>query len=254
MPRPSTRRVSLFSFEVDPTIQPRAFINRDAVKRYAMIYRLNKRELPPIKLGTLPDGRTILIDGFHRVAAAKEAGVRALPAEFISTTAEVAPWLAFAANIRNGVPIPRSRKRVAFRRFVEARQNRHPDGSVMSSREVVSALPVCSHTTVLRWFKADFPDVFAEMVGRDPEEDIPDEDLEVDPMLDHAMGNMLWAENQLVSTITRSLEHVTPDELADSLRRAVKQFEVALGRPLMTAEETLRLASGYTDDDEEPDF
>lgn len=253
MPRPSTRRVSLWSFEVDPTIQPRAFINRDAVKRYAMVYRVNKRELPPIKLGMLPDGRTILIDGFHRVTAAKEAGLRALPAEFVSTTAEVAPWLAFAANIRNGVPIPRSRKRVAFRRFVEARQNRHPDGSVMSSREVVSALPVCSHTTVLRWFKADFPNVFAEMVGRDPEEDIPDEEPEGDPMHDDAMGNMLWAESQLVSTITRSLEHVTPDELADSLRGAIKKFEEALGRPLLTAEEVMLSALGHADEDE-PDF
>jgi len=234
---------NLDSFEVDPAIQPRPFLSRDAVKRYALVYRNDPQGMPPIKLGRLPDGRTILVDGFHRVAAAKQAGHTKLRAETIPTTAEIAPWLAVEANIRNGVPIPRSQKRQVFRRFVEAGQNRREDGTLMSSRAIASALPIGSHTAILGWIKSDFPKVYREMVG-DEEDDLDEAGEPSDQLRDQALANVTWAEMQLTTALAKARQHASGEELASSILSALTDFETALGRPLVTLQQGLDAIHG----------
>lgn len=235
--------VSLDSFEVDNTIQPRRFLSRDAVKRYQMAYRIGPDNMPPIKLGRLPDGRTILIDGFHRVAAAELVGHTRLRAETVPTTLEVAPWLAVEANIKNGVPIHRRQKRLVFRRFIEAGQNRTPAGLPMSSRAIASVLPIASHTSILTWIKADFPALYKEMTGEDGEDDLGEGEA-VDQDRDQALADVSWAQLQLVTALAKARQHAPKAELADVLRSALADFEEALGRPLVTLQEGLDTIHG----------
>lgn len=235
---------NLDTFEVDPTIQPRPFLSRDAVKRYAQVYRNDPQGMPPVKLGRLPDGRTILIDGFHRVAAARDVGHTRLRAETIATTAEIAPWLAVEANIRNGVPIPRRQKREVFKRFVQAGQNRLPDGSLMSSRAIAAALRVGSHSSMLNWMKQHFPSTYREMIGSGEEEP---EEYNVEPfdhLRDQALADVSWAQMQLSAAITKARNHVSDEELAASIRGALGDFENALRRPLVTLEQGLSTIHG----------
>lgn len=236
--------VSLDGFEVDQTIQPRQFLSRDAVSRYAMVYRLDPEGMPPITLGQLPDGRTILIDGFHRVEAAGRAGQRKLRAETVETTADVAPWLAVDANIRNGVPIPNNRKRDVFKRFVTAGRNRLPDGTPMSSRAIAAALKVGSHSSMLNWMKQYFPAVHAEMVGRGEEEPETYEDDGTDFLKEQALVDLEWAEKQFLGSIAKARQHVPREELAKSVRDSMVDFERTVGRPLMTVEEGLLVIHG----------
>lgn len=239
MKRVSHPWTSIDSFEIDRSIFPRAFLNRDAVKRYAMVYRNNEQGMPPVTLGRLPDGRIILIDGFHRCEAAKLASITRLRAETVETTVEIARWLAVDANIRNGVPIPQREKRKVFRRFIEAGQNRRKDGELASSREIARTLPIASHTTILEWMRRDFPKIYAEMVGDDPE-DVEEEQIDdAQRMRDQALGNVEWAEQQLVTALVKAREHAPTEELAGSLRWAIRDFERALGRPMVTLEEGL---------------
>jgi len=230
--------ISLDAFERDPAIQPRPFLSRDAVRRYALVYREGPDGMPPIRLGRLPDNRLKLIDGFHRVAAAEQVGQMRLRAEIIPTTEAVLPWLAVDANIRNGVPIPRRQKREVFRRFIEAGQNRMPDGSPMSSRAIAKALPIGSHTAILTWIKSDFPALYREMAGgaEDDEEPIGDGG---DQMRDQALADVAWAEGQLTAAIAKALKHVEAADVATSLTLALRDFEKALGRPLVTLDEAL---------------
>ena len=99
-------------------------MSRDAIRRYAQVYRSDPEGMPPIRLGRLPDGRLVLIDGFRRVEAAKLSGVWKFRAVVVPTSDPEAPWLAVEANIKNGVPIPRAEKRAVFRKFVNAGRNR----------------------------------------------------------------------------------------------------------------------------------
>jgi hypothetical protein len=235
---------SIDSFEVDPTIQPREFLSRDAVSRYAMVYRNDPEGMPPVTLGHLPDGRTILIDGFHRVEAARQVGQRKLRAETVETTPEVAPWLAVDANIRNGVPIPNSRKRDVFRRFVNAGRNRLPDGTVMSSRAIASTLKIGSHSSMLNWMKQYFPSIHEEMVGRGEEEPDDNEGEATDYLRERAMDALGWAEKQFSIAIAKARQHVPEAELAGVVRGAVVDFEKTMGRPLVTLEEGLNVIHG----------
>lgn len=236
--------VHLDTFEVDPTIQPRTSLTRDAVRRYAMVYRSDPDGMPPITLGQLPDRRTILVDGFHRVEAARQVGQRMLRAETVETTIEVAPWLAVDANVRNGVPIPSNQKREVFKRFVTAGRNRLPDGGLMSSRAIAAALKMGSHTSMLNYMKQYFPAIHAEMLGRGEEEIEDYEGDPVDHLREQALNDLGWHEKQLRVAIAKARQHVPGEELAMVVRGAVVDFEKAVGRPLMTIEDGLNLIHG----------
>lgn len=241
--------VSLDAFEIDHSIQPRPYLSKDAVRRYAQAYRSDPSGLPPIKLGHLPDGRTILVDGFHRVEAAYEAGLRSLRAETVETTCQLAAWLAVDANIRHGVPIARGQKREVFKRFVRAGQNRRPDGTAMSSREIARKLPIASHAAILSWMRADFRKVYAEMVGNDPD-DTPEEHGDgTERGRDEAFANLRWAQRQMKAAVGKASKIVTLDELAAFARDAIGGLEDAMGRPVTTVEEVLAAVHGKTPED-----
>lgn len=78
-----------------------------------------------------------------------------------------------------------------FRRFVRAEQNRLPNGTLMSSREIVRALKFGSHQGVLNWMRPDFPRVYEEVGGKNLEED----ELEPDDFNREEEQMMQYIEN-----------------------------------------------------------
>lgn len=226
---PKPRSVALSRIVEDPAIQPRLRMSRDAISRYANVYRNNRRDVPPILCGTI-DRREglILIDGYHRVQAARRARLTALPALIVETTLPEAKWLAVEANLKHGVPLTRAEGRTVFQRFVRAGKNRHPDGTAMSSRELARALPLGSHQSMLNWMKQDFPEVHAEMTGCDPEEDTPTED-EGTRAEDQLLTNVEWTEGEYLAAIRKAAAEVPKEKIAEIVHDIRERVAQALG-------------------------
>jgi hypothetical protein len=94
--------------------------------------------------------------------------------------------------------------------------------------------------------REDFPKVYAEMVGDDPDE-VPEEREDSGERLrDEAMGNLHWAQRQLERALARARAVIPGNELAGYLRSAVGELEGVLGRPLITIEEVLDAIHGRT--------
>lgn len=243
-PRP--RKVPLTRITVDYSVQPRFRMNRDAIAQYCDVYRIAPEQMPPVTLLKARDGSLQLVDGFHRYEAAQRArcrDIRAVILEEEMTRAEVL-WLAVDANRRNGLLIGRAERRIVFRRFVEAGQNRKPDGSLMSSREIVRALQFGSHQSVLNWMKLDFPKVHAEMIGADSED--AEEPEPYDTVNDALIGYIGTAEWEYLRQIAKAAAEVPKQEIA----RAVSGIEQRISHTLGVAS----LAELLPDEEEWDDF
>ena len=96
---------------IDHNLQIRASIHSDTVNDYAEAYR-DKSNLPPLDVFKKGDGY-ILADGFHRIAAAKQAGLKQVSALVHLGDHASVLTLALAANSRHGVRMSNEDKRRA---------------------------------------------------------------------------------------------------------------------------------------------
>lgn len=131
-------RVALDDLILDREYQTRLALDHGAIRRYADAMRTGHK-LPPITIARV-DGAPVVIDGWHRVHAAKLAGIAALPALLIDPPEAELPWLAAEANLRHGVPLKRSERRNVFRAYVRAGQHLKGRRRIKSSREISSDL------------------------------------------------------------------------------------------------------------------
>lgn len=205
-------------------------MSKDAVRRYTDIYRTDPNALPPITLARAGNGEElIVVDGFHRLEAARRARRRDIRAVIVEghTRAEVR-WLAVEENVRNGVPIGRAERRAIFQRFVEAGKNRRPDGTLLTSRELVRSLQFASHQTFLTWMKEDFPDIHVEMGGRDLEDD-EDQPDEGSRMEDQMTQNIEWAEGEYLRQIIKAADKLSKEKVAEIVGGIERRIGEALG-------------------------
>jgi hypothetical protein len=119
-------------------------------------------------------GAWYLTDGFHRIEAARLAGLAEIGAEARpAASIEEARWRAAVANLRHGLPLRKAEVREAFRRLIRAGGHRLPDKEARrrgrrfaSYREIAAALGgIVSHRTVVHWMHKDFPSVARAMRG-----------------------------------------------------------------------------------------
>jgi hypothetical protein len=154
--------VSLSDLICDERSQIRKRTDPATVKRYADAMRAGAR-LPPISIAVV-DGAPFLIDGWHRVAAAKSIGLEEIPATVLDAPPEQHAWLAARENLKNGLPLRRGEDRAVFRAYVHARQHKKRGGRLKSSREIAADLNgIRSHVTILKWMGQDFPKIRAQM-------------------------------------------------------------------------------------------
>ena len=96
-------KVKLTDIERNPQLQ--RHLDEDAVARYQELYEEGKGKPLTVQKGTL-----VLIDGYHRLEAAKRAGLEEIEVEEIDVPDDLSSQLvaAYRANRDHGVPSDRS--------------------------------------------------------------------------------------------------------------------------------------------------
>lgn len=115
---------------LDPNLNLRDRLDPETVERYAEVWD----RLPPVAIFEV-DGRWLLVDGFHRHAAAIARHRPTIPAIIQQGTLSEALDYAAGANLSHGLPLTRAERR----RAVEVKLRLHPD---LSDRNLARELGV----------------------------------------------------------------------------------------------------------------
>lgn len=106
---------------LQPRLQMRAALDTETIEEYAAAMKTGE-PFPPVRVVEADDG-WLVCDGFHRVSAARAAGVTSLPCNVTPGTFDDALLLALAANATNGLRRSNADKRravtVALERWPE---------------------------------------------------------------------------------------------------------------------------------------
>lgn len=117
---------SLGELKIDTRCQAREYMDEQALEEYADAYRSGEM-LPPLDVFEV-DGELVVVDGFHRVEAARRAEVLTLAVRIVGQGSMAdAEWHALASNQKHGLRRTREDKRRAVRRALEldpSRSNR----------------------------------------------------------------------------------------------------------------------------------
>ena len=85
---------------------PRRHLDQDRVRRYAKVLD----QLPPVTVFALEDQTLLLVDGYHRIAAAQQAGRTTIRAEVrVGTKAEALQFAVDVAQAEAGVSAEQAR-------------------------------------------------------------------------------------------------------------------------------------------------
>ncbi len=146
--------------------QVRTRLDPGTVARYRSVFK-GGCSFPPIEIVAV-DGVWTLIDGWHRLAAAKLEDVLVLPATVVIAGPAEAAWLAAKANLAHGLPLKAREHRNVFRAFIRAGMHRKRK-CFLSYRDIAGALGgVRSHGTLWNWMKKDFPGIAEQMAPAYP--------------------------------------------------------------------------------------
>jgi ParB-like chromosome segregation protein Spo0J len=126
----------------DEGIQPRAQLDPEAVADYAARLRAGEDLPPPVAFRVGPE--YLLADGFHRLAAARAAGLLFLPCDVRPGTRRDAVLFAAGANARHGVRMTNADKRRAVSNLLA-----DPDLAALPDREIARHVGV-THPFVAR--------------------------------------------------------------------------------------------------------
>lgn len=124
----------------DEEIQPRKRMNEGRIKDY--VEGMLEGKLPPPDVYKTTEG-LLLGDGWHRIEAAKKAGLTEVQVNLITGTRQDAILHAFRANVGHGLPLSNAEKREALQYIMEV-----CDLSTKSSREIADLVGNISHTFV----------------------------------------------------------------------------------------------------------
>lgn len=168
--------VLINDFVVSDVVQVREKLDKEIVSRYMVVLASDPNAMPPITLARIPvadaDGSTLLhlVDGFHRVAAAKQIGITQMKAFVIDVgSINEALWRACKANVTHGLHMSARHIRKGFRAFINAGLNVRDNGTLLSYADIkASFCCVKSRQTICNWMNADFPDTAKAMSENAP--------------------------------------------------------------------------------------
>lgn len=106
--------IDLAALVVDMSISVRDELDRPTVTAYEESFA----DLPPVEVYALPDGRLLLVDGFHRVAAARNRRETRVQAVVRQGSSAEAAEEAVLANLRHGRPYTLPERRRAANRLL----------------------------------------------------------------------------------------------------------------------------------------
>jgi hypothetical protein len=163
-PVPDIEAFPVAALATRPDWQVRAKLHPGTIERYERVYRGDEGHLPPLSLARI-GGVPFVVDGWHRLEAAKRAGLDRVDGQIVTEDPQEALWLAAEANTKHGLPLkPREYRKVlgAFIRAGKHRKGRR----LLSYRDMAKAIGgVVSYTTVRNWAMKDFPRVAAELTA-----------------------------------------------------------------------------------------
>src|SRR4051794_874464 len=112
------RPVGLRALNIDPRFQLRAGgLDQKRVKKYA--YDMRRGDpFPPITVGIV-EGELYVLDGFHRIEAAVQAGLTEINAKIAKLTEAQAVREAMKANVDHGLNLNRKDKKNMFSLYLE---------------------------------------------------------------------------------------------------------------------------------------
>jgi hypothetical protein len=164
---PRSVHVQIADIVLRPEWQVRTELNHRVIRDYATA--TIHGTLPPILLGHV-NGALMLVDGWHRLEAAKRLKRETIMAVVQNMTENYAKWAAAEANTTHGLPLRFREKREVFRRYVDTKQ--HRDGRKFKSyRDIARELHgLAGKSTLQRWMADDFPSIAAKMATGRPAE------------------------------------------------------------------------------------
>jgi hypothetical protein len=119
---------------------------------------------PPIRVAQVGNS-LLLVDGWHRLAAAQEAELDEIGGLVEPMTRREALKAAACANSTHGKPLNRAERRNAFKLFVKGGGHRSKEG-YLSYREISACLGgLNSHTSIRNWMLRDFRKIANAMGG-----------------------------------------------------------------------------------------
>jgi DNA repair exonuclease SbcCD nuclease subunit len=179
MAKPKTHAVDINDIILDERCQPRSILNAEAVQEYADIYKEGEVDLPALEVVGI-DHKLVLIDGFHRLAGARQADQ-----SFIRVTVVEecdvgrASWLASAVNQGHGVRRTNADKRQAVTLAINS-----DIGVEQSSRDIGAHVGVSKSFVSNVRAELEVATVATEKTEPEPE-DTPHDDDKTDPDMYH---------------------------------------------------------------------
>ena len=156
-------RVPLSAIIASPDFQVRDRLDAGTVRAYEAVMR-GGGEFPPVLVARIEGTEGLfLLDGFHRVSAARRADLGSIPATILRLTAQEARWRAAEANLRNGLRLrSRRERRAVFDAYMAAKKYRKGKHGFKSLREIAADLGgLVTFTTIRNWLMADHPKLWA---------------------------------------------------------------------------------------------
>jgi hypothetical protein len=154
----NTETIKLSSLVINDAFQIRLKLDSATIERYVQSYKAEV-PMPPIKVA-LVDGAAVLVDGWHRVAAMRRAGIGATEAVVTQATNTEARWMAAEANLTHGLPLKAREVRHVFRAYVRARKHYDERGRLKSYRTIAKEIGR-TNPTIRAWMMKDFPKIAA---------------------------------------------------------------------------------------------
>jgi len=169
--KPKPRRVRLTQIERREELQFRGRTSPQTVETYRKKMR-GGEVFPPVTLARLGK-RLLLVDGWHRVEALDRLRQTHVEAEVRPVKSlEDARYLSAIANATHGKPLANKDIRRMFRAYMDAGQNRKPDGGLKSARDIAADLHHSrSHVTILDWMEGDYPSIWDAMRRKKKEDE-----------------------------------------------------------------------------------
>jgi ParB-like chromosome segregation protein Spo0J len=147
-PAVKSKTLRLDQVTVDSALQARVTVDEGVVQEYAELMKA-RRNFPPLDVVHDAKARKFyLIDGYHRLAAARLAGVATVGVSVTEGTLDDARWLACGANKSHGLRRTNADKRKAARAALLARP--HLSDSALAEHVGVSGPMIGAYRAELR--------------------------------------------------------------------------------------------------------
>lgn len=163
-PNAEPRTVQIADLVLNPAFQVRSRTNPATVENYRQVYK-SGGEMPPIQVAVV-NGAACVVDGWHRIEAARKLGWHAMPAIITTATESEALWSAAQANLKHGLPLKPAEHRRVFLAYVKTNHHLDHRGRLKSYREIGADLGK-PHTTIRNWMIKHFPKIARELSDDD---------------------------------------------------------------------------------------